>query len=168
VYDGGHTSFWSNEFTPAAEPRTRFNDPGMAQLGFGTPYALALKFHYPDRPVFNITGDGAFGFTIQELDTARRYGLNTVNIIHNNAAWGIIQSGQQRNGFELGARLEGTDYTAIARAFGCYGERVTRPEDIKPALERALESNLPAVLDVQVFFELHPSMEYFRRTTPLL
>lgn len=167
VYDGGHTTFWSNELTPALEPRTRFNDPLMAQLGFGLPYAIGLKYLYPEKHVFNITGDGAFGFTLQELDTARRYGLNVINIIHNNASWGIIKSGQQRHGFELGTSLEGTDYAAIAKAFGCYGERVTQKEEIIPAIERALASNLPAVIDVEVFFDPHPSMIYFRASTPV-
>jgi thiamine pyrophosphate-dependent acetolactate synthase large subunit-like protein len=73
VYDGGHTTFWSNDFTPVREVRTRFHDPGMSQLGFGLPYALALQAQQPGRPVVNITGDGSFGFTLAELDTARRY-----------------------------------------------------------------------------------------------
>ena len=97
----------------------------MAHLGFGIPYALALKAHWPERAVVNITGDGAFGFTLQELDTARRYGLAAVHVIHNNAAWGVIRLGQTRRGFELGTELEETDYVAIARAFGCHAERVT-------------------------------------------
>ena len=96
VYDGGHTTFWSNDFTPVHDVRTRFHDPGMSQLGFGLPYALSLQLQHPDRPVFNITGDGSFGFTLHELDTARRYGLPVVNVIHNNAAWGIIRAGQTR------------------------------------------------------------------------
>ena len=66
----------------------------MCQLGFGLPYALALQLEYPDRLVVNITGDGSFGFTIQELDTARRNRLPVVTIVHNNAAWGIIRAGQ--------------------------------------------------------------------------
>jgi acetolactate synthase-1/2/3 large subunit len=163
VYDGGHTTFWSNELTPATEPRSRFHDPGMAQLGFGTPYALALKLQHPDRPVVNIIGDGSFGFTIQELDTARRYGLNAIHVLHDNASFGIIQAGQTPQGFELGTDLAGTDYVAIARAFGCHAERVTRPEEIKPALDRALASGLPAVVDVQVFFEPYPSLDAFRK-----
>jgi acetolactate synthase-1/2/3 large subunit len=162
TYDGGHTSFWSNELTPALALRTRFHDPGMAQLGFGLPYALALKLVHPDQPVFNITGDGAFGFMLQEMDTARRYQLPVVNIIHNNEAWGVIRAGQRRNkSFEFGVDLAGTDYAGIARGFGCYGERVTEREQVKPALERALSSGLPAVLDCRVVFEPHPCMPAF-------
>ena len=72
VYDGGHTTFWSNDFTPVHAVRTRLHEPGMSHLGFGLPFALAMQLQHPGRPVFNITGDGSFGFTLQELDTARR------------------------------------------------------------------------------------------------
>lgn len=161
VYDGGHTSFWSNDIIAALGPRSRFHEPGMAQLGFGTPYALALKARYPDRMVVNITGDGSFGFTIQELDTARRYGLNTMTIIHNNATWGVIEAGQQRAGFKFGTALQDTDYAAIARGFGCHGATVSTPEALGPALEAAAASGLPAVIDCRVAFVPHPSMPYF-------
>lgn len=162
VYDGGHTTFWSNDLTPVYEVRTRFHDPGMSQLGFGLPYALALKLQAPQRMVVNITGDGSFGFTLNELDTARRYGLNVINVIHNNAAWGIIRSGQKKQlDFELGTSLEGTDYAAVAGGFGCHGEVVKRAEDLGPALARATASGLPAVLDCHTRFLPHPATEMF-------
>jgi thiamine pyrophosphate-dependent acetolactate synthase large subunit-like protein len=161
VYDGGHTTFWSNDLTPARAPRTRFHDPGMAHLGFGLPYAIALRAAHPGRPVVNVTGDGAFGFTLAELDTARRLGLPVVTVIHDNAAWGVIRFGQERAGFELDTTLEGTDYTAVARAFGGHGERVTELGDLRPALDRALASGLPAVVDVRTRFVPHPSLPLF-------
>jgi len=161
VYDGGHTTFWSNDLTPALEPRTRFHDPGMAHLGFGLPYALALRVAFPERRVVNITGDGAFGFTLPELDTARRLGLPVVTVIHDNAAWGVIRFGQERGGFELDTTLDGTDYAAVARAFGCHGERVTDLAEVAPALDRALASGLPAVVDVETRFVPHPSLPRF-------
>ena len=162
VFDGGHTTFWSNDLTPVHDVRTRFHEPGMCQLGFGLPYAMALKGMHPDKPVVNITGDGAFGFTLQELDSARRNGLPVVNIIHNNAAWGIIRAGQRLQlDFELGTALDGTDYAAIARGFGCFGETVERAEEVAPALQRALASGLPAVLDCRTRFIPHPAMPAF-------
>lgn len=164
VYDGGHTSFWTNDLTPAFEPRTRFNDSGMAQLGFGLPFALALRSVHPDRTVVSITGDGSFGFTLAELDTARRYGLNVISIIHNNESWGVIERGQRGAGFEFGAQLVGTDYASIARGFGCHGESVTEAEQIKPALDRALNSGLPAVVDIRTWFDPHPNMRFFGAT----
>ena len=162
VFDGGHTTFWSNDLTPVQEVRTRFHEPGMSHLGFGLPYAIALQAQQPWRPVALITGDGSFGFTLNELDTARRYRLPVLCILHNNAAWGIIRAGQRNAlGFELGTALEETDYAAIARGFGCHGERVTALAEVGPAIRRALASGLPAVLDCQTRFVPHPAMPAF-------
>ena len=162
VYDGGHTSFWSNDFTPVHGVRTRFHEPGMSHLGFGLPYALALQLQHPGKLVVNITGDGSFGFTLNELDSARRHGLPVVNIVHNNAAWGIIRRGQKMQlDFEMGTSLEGTDYAAIARGFGCHGEVVTRASELAPALARAITSGLPAVLDCRTTFLPHPASPMF-------
>jgi len=161
AYDGGHTSFWSHDYTPVQAPRTRFHEPGMSQLGFGLPYAIALQLAFPGRPVVNITGDGSFGFTLQELDTARRLGTPVVTIVHNNAAWGIIRTGQRRSGFELGTALDGTDYAAIARGFGCHGETIIESGQVADAVERALASGLPAVIDAITTFEPHPATSVF-------
>lgn len=166
VFDGGHTSFWSNDLTPVREVRTQFHDPGMCQLGFGLPTGLALQLLHPDRPVFHITGDGSFGFTLQELDTARRQRLPVVTLIHNNAAWGVIRAGQRKQfDFEFATGLDGTDYAAIARGFGCHGERVTRVDEVAPAIARALSvgqaSGLPSVLDCRTRFVPHPCMPAF-------
>lgn len=162
VYDGGHTTFWSNDLTPVHAVRTRFHEPGMCQLGFGLPYALALQRLHPGRLVVNITGDGAFGFTLQELDTARRLALPVLNVVHNNAAWGIIRHGQRKAlDFEYGTALDGCDYAAIARGFGCHGEVVDDATQIPAALQRARASGLPAVLDCRTRFVPHPSMPAF-------
>ncbi len=161
VYDGAHTSFWSNDLTPVFEPRTRFHDPGSGHLGFGVPYAHALRLLEPERPVIDLTGDGAFGFNVAELDTAVRYRLNVVHVIHDNQAWGVIAHSQRRLGFELGTELSGTDYAAIARGFGAHGERISTPDQVAPALERALTADRPAVIDARVRFEPHPGMPRF-------
>jgi thiamine pyrophosphate-dependent acetolactate synthase large subunit-like protein len=161
VYDGAHTSFWSNDLTPVPGPRTRFHDPGSGHLGFGVPYANALALLEPDRPVIDVTGDGAFGFTVAELDTAVRYGLHAIHVIHDNQAWGVIAQSQKRLGFELGTELAGTDYAAIARGFGAHGERISSPEEVGPALSRALASGGPAVIDARVRFVPHPGMPRF-------
>ncbi|HEY6525642.1 MAG TPA: thiamine pyrophosphate-binding protein [Solirubrobacteraceae bacterium] len=161
VYDGAHTSFWSNDLTPVFGPRTRFHDPGSGHLGFGVPYAHALALLEPERPVVDITGDGAFGFSVAELDTAVRSGLSVVHVIHDNQAWGVIAQSQKRLGFELGTGLEGTDYAAIARGFGAHGEHVVAPQEVAGALERALAAGGPAVIDARVRFDPHPGMPRF-------
>ena len=137
----------------------------MSHLGFGLPAAIALARTYPDRRSFCLTGDGAFGFTLQELDTARRYGANVVAVIHNNEAWGVIRAGQPARRFELGVDLSGVDYAQIARGFGCHGERVETVEEVGPALRRAVESGSPAVIDARVSFTPHPMFSMFGAST---
>lgn len=163
VYDGAHTSFWSNDLTPVRTPRSRFHDAAMGQLGFGLPFAAAVQLARPNQPVFNITGDGSFGFTLTELDTLRRYALPVITIIHNNAAWGVIAAAQERQGFALGVELAGVDYAAIARSFKCHGEVVEHPEQLASALARARASGLPAVLDCRTRFIPHPRLVAFGR-----
>jgi thiamine pyrophosphate-dependent acetolactate synthase large subunit-like protein len=164
VYDGGHTTFWSNDLTPVHGVRTRFHDPGMSHLGFGLPYALALQALHPGRLVLNLTGDGSFGFTLQELDSARRHRLPVVTVIHNNASWGIIRAGQRKAlDFEFGTGLEDTDYAAIARGFGCHGEVLLDAAAFPAALARARASGLPAVIDARTRFVPHPASPAFGR-----
>jgi thiamine pyrophosphate-dependent acetolactate synthase large subunit-like protein len=162
--DGGHTSFWSNDVTHVAQPRQVFHEPGLAQLGFSLPYAIALQLAEPDRLVVNITGDGAFGFTAMELDTARRYAAPVITFIHNNASWGVIRAGQSRENYAIGTDLTGTDYAALARGLSCHGEQVDHPDQVAPAYARARASGLPAVIDCRTRFVPHPMMAAFGAT----
>lgn len=95
-------------------------------LGFGHPFANSLKMAYPDRQVINVTGDGAFGFTLQELETAQRHGLNVVHVIHNDRAWGMCKFGQEilfGTAEKIDQVLSDTDWARIAEGFGCFGEK---------------------------------------------
>lgn len=138
--------------TKPRPPRSTHFPINIGQLGVGIPYAIGAKFAHPNRPVVNISGDGAFLFNVQDLDTAVRYKLPIITVIGNNAAWGMIKSGQKYNWGKryIDTDLPGTDYALIAKGFGCYAETVEKPEDIQPALQRAIDSGLPAVIDVKI------------------
>ncbi|MCC5985256.1 MAG: thiamine pyrophosphate-binding protein [Rhodobacteraceae bacterium] len=118
-------------------------------LGVGVPFAVAAALAHPDRQVISVNGDGAFGLNAMEIDTAVRHGAKAVFIVSNNAAWNIERFDQQDNygGRVIGTTLRHSDYAGLARALGAHGERVERPEDLAPALERAL-ANAPALVDV--------------------
>jgi acetolactate synthase-1/2/3 large subunit len=121
------------------------------------PYAIGAKLARPDTPVYCITGDGSFGLNAMEMETARRENAPIVVIIANDCAWGMIK-GCQKLVYEeryCGVDLTDVRYDKVAEALGCYGERVTEPGQIKPALQRAVDSGLPAVLDVIVDEEVH-------------
>lgn len=129
---------------------------GMGQLGVAVPYGIGAKLAKQDKQVVAIAGDGSFMINIQDLETAVRLGLkNLVYVIANNSSWGMIKSGQK---LFMGKRyidvdLPEFDYAKCAEGFGCYGEVVTDPSDIKPAFERAKNAGKPAVLDVKIGFD---------------
>ena len=159
--DGGSTLLWAFSYIRADEPRQRFFFAGGGHLGSGQPFANALKLAHPDRMVLNFCGDGGFGMTMQEMDTAVRHNLAVVNIINNDGGWGMCKAGQlflfggeACNGIDQ--EFGPVDYAAVAKGFGCYGERVESVEEIRPALKRALDSGRPAVLDVKVQPVPHP------------
>lgn len=155
--DGGNTTVWSTYVNRIFEPRTYLLACDSGHLGVGLPYAIAAKLTKPDTPVYLITGDGAFMLSIHELETAKRVGANIVVAVINDRGWGMIKGGQKLS-FE--SRFEGVDltdirYDQVAKAMGCYGERVEDPNEIKPALKRAVDSGRPAVLDVVVNKDIH-------------
>ena len=148
-FDGGQAMEWSNTFVRIRHPRQKLFTPGMGHLGFGQPFANAAKLCFPDRQVINMAGDGGFGCTLQELETAVRYNLPVINVISDDRAWGMIKGGQAAlYGHPVGVDLSDANYAEIAKGFGAYGERLTDPVEIKPALRRAAASGKPAVLDV--------------------
>lgn len=127
----------------------RYLDAGaFGCLGVATPFAIAAALADPDRPVVAVTGDGAFGITATEIDTAVRHGARIVVIVSNNRAWNIERYDQAENyGLVAGTELGDADFAAMARAFGAHGVRVTDPADLEGAIRGALE-NAPAVVDV--------------------
>ena len=118
-------------------------------LGVGVPFAIAAALALPGRQVISVSGDGAFGINAMEIDTAVRHGAKCVFIVSNNAAWNIERLDQELNygGRVVGTTLRHSDYAGMARALGLHGERVEKPEDLKPALQRAMQ-NAPALVDV--------------------
>ncbi len=152
VQDGGNTSLWCANYNLIYEPRTYLYTAKFGHLGTGLPYAIGAKLAQPDRPVYLITGDGALGFNIQELETARRHNVPIVIVVAADQGWGMERSSQLFA--QVGAMIETehhpTRYDVIAQAFGCHGELVTELDQLTPALERAQASGQPALIQVMV------------------
>ena len=129
-------------------------DPGpFGCIGVGVPYGIAASLAFPDRKVLVATGDGAFGFNAIEIDTAVRHKAPVVIVVANNGAWQIeVHDQTVTHGKVVGTKLQFSDHAAMARAFGMHGERVEKPEDLGPALDRAFK-NRPALVDVVVTTE---------------
>ncbi len=157
IIDGGDISLYSLELLQNKKPRKVLQSVGMGHLGTSIPYAIGAKLAAPDRQVVTISGDGSIMMNIQELATAKRLNLAFTCVISNNSAWGQIKSGQKYHFKKrfIDTELPDTHFAEIAKAFGCHGERVTDPKEIIPALERARDSNKPALVDVITKFTTH-------------
>ncbi|HUM17854.1 MAG TPA: thiamine pyrophosphate-binding protein [Candidatus Nitrosotalea sp.] len=150
VADGGEFGQWIQGGVEAA-PRL-FNGPAGG-IGGAIPMAIAARLRHPDRPVIAALGDGTFGFHAFELDTSARYRLPVVAVIGNDARWNAEHQLQiQHYGADrtVGCELLPSRYEQIAVALGGHGERVERADDLEPALDRALRSGLPAVVNVMI------------------
>jgi len=114
-------------------------------MGVGVPFGIGAKAAFPDKQVVVLTGDGAFGWHGMEVDTAVRHGLNVIYVVCNNGSFTAATKPvdpQRHLGFKR--------YDKVMEALGGHGEYVTKPEEIRPALERAAASGKPALVNVIV------------------
>lgn len=141
------------DFVKPRAPRTYLNSVGFGHLGVGIPYAIGAKLAKPQARVFCLSGDGSVLFNIQELYTASTYKIPFVVIVADNCSWGMIKNNEQsiwRKRMPFCVDLPESNFVKIAEGFGCYGERVDEPSQIKPALQRAVDSNKPALIHVPI------------------
>lgn len=150
VSDGGEIGQWAQACLAA--PHRVIN--GVAgSIGAALPFALAARLAQPIAPVIAVMGDGTFGFHAAEIDTAVRYRLPFVAVVGNDARWNAEYQIQLREyGRErlVGCELLPTRYDQVAAAFGGFGERVTEAPQVLPAAHRAIDSRLPACLNVMI------------------
>jgi acetolactate synthase-1/2/3 large subunit len=162
IGDGGDFVSYAGRVIDSYQPGC-WLDPGpFGCLGTGPGYALAAKLAHPERQVVLLLGDGAFGFSGMEFDTLARHGVNVVGVMGNNGIWALEKHPMEfLYGYSVAADLRpGTRYDEVVEALGCHGELVERPQELRPALERALAANQPALVNVLT----DPSVVYPRRS----
>jgi acetolactate synthase I/II/III large subunit len=162
IGDGGDFVSYAGRVIDTFEPGC-WLDPGpFGCLGTGPGYALAAKLAHPDRQVVLLLGDGAFGFSAMEFDTLARHGVNVVGVMGNNGIWALEKHPMEfLYGYSVAADLRpGTRYDQVVQALGGHGELVQRPDELRPAIERALQSGLPALVNVLT----DPTVVYPRRS----
>jgi acetolactate synthase-1/2/3 large subunit len=150
IGDGGDFVSYAGRVVDTYRPGC-WLDPGpFGCLGSGPGYALAAKTAHPDRQVVLLLGDGAFGFSGMEFDTFARLGIDVVGVMGNNGIWALEKHPMEfLYGYSVAAELRpGTRYDQVVAALGGHGELVERPDDLKPALERAFSAGLPALVNV--------------------
>jgi acetolactate synthase I/II/III large subunit len=147
----GNIDFWADAHLKVYQPGGYLRAGQSGSLGAEIPYGVAAKLARPEEPVVVIVGDGGFGYHCMELDTAARYGAPLIIAIGNDAAWGAISLPQERTyGRAISTDLEFRNYERISEVLGGYGEQVDTPEHVSQAMQRALESKLPSVLNVRI------------------
>ncbi|MEX2201651.1 MAG: acetolactate synthase catalytic subunit [Dongiaceae bacterium] len=164
VSDASYASIWSSNYLSARRPGMRFLTPrGLAGLGWGLPMAIGAKIAQPQSPVFCLVGDGGFAHVWSELETARRHGLSLVVAVLNNQILGYqkdaedILFGNHSEAVELGP----VDHAMIARACGCRGHRIERPDEIAGRLKEAFAADEVTVLDVLIDPSARPPITSF-------
>jgi acetolactate synthase-1/2/3 large subunit len=135
----------------------------LGHLGGGIPFGIGVKTAKPDAKVMVVEGDGSFLFNASEIDTAVRHNKQIVVVVGNDCQWGAVRHCQELADYHdvCGKLNENARYDKYAESLGAYGELVTDPEEIRPALGRALDSGLPAVLDVRIDHSIYTFVNYY-------
>ncbi len=162
VVDAGDFGSYAGRVIDSYVPGAWLDSGPFGCLGSGPGYALAAKLARPDRQVVLLQGDGAFGFSGMEWDTLVRHNVPVVSVIGNNGIWALEKHPMEAiYGYSVVAELRpGTRYDEVVCALGGHGELVSAPGQLRPALERALGSGLPAVVNVLT----DPEVAYPRRS----
>jgi acetolactate synthase-1/2/3 large subunit len=153
VTDTGHSGIWTGTMVDAKDPNQRFIRCA-GSLGWAFPAAMGAKCALPDRPVVCFTGDGGLWYHIAEMETAVRYGIPTVTVVNNNHSLNQEKHGNERyyaggpgNVEELWV-FPDTNFAKLAEDMGGFGIRVHQPGDLQGALDQAMASGKPAIVDV--------------------
>jgi len=147
VVDGQEILNFGRQSMPTFFPGHRLNSGPFGMMGVGLPFGLGAKVAMPDKQVIVVHGDGSFGLNAMELDTAVRHKIPVLVIISLNGGW-TADPKREKPGRELGY----VRYDKMAESLGCYGEYVEKPEDIRPALQRAqkkVDEGMVALVNVK-------------------
>ncbi len=145
--DGQETLNYGRQTMPTFFPGHRLNSGPFGTMGVGLPFGVGAKIARPDKQVIVVHGDGSFGMNAMELDTAVRHKIPILVVISLNGGW-TGDPKREKPGRDLGY----TRFDKMAEALGCYGEYVTNPEEIRPALARAqakVDEGMVALVNVR-------------------
>ena len=148
--DVGQHQMWAAQYFKFKEPRTFLTSGGLGTMGYGLGAAIGAKMGRPDKTVVNIAGDGCFRMNMNEIATAVRCGKPLVQIILNNHVLGMVRQWQTLfydHRYSQTVLNDGVDFVKVSEAMGAKAIRVTKMEEVEPALKMALSSEGPVVLD---------------------
>ena len=149
----GQHQMWAAQYYKYSKPRTLLTSGGLGTMGYGLGAAMGAKIARPEKTVINVAGDGCFRMNLNELATASRYNIPIVEVVINNHVLGMVRQWQT---LFYGGRYSATvlddkvDFVKVAEGLGCKAIRITKKEEVGPALEEAIAYGGPVVLDCQI------------------
>lgn len=153
VTDVGQHQMWTAQYYTFSKPRTLLTSGGLGTMGYGIGAAIGAKTAFPEKTVVNIGGDGCFRMNMNELATASRYNIPIVEIVIDNRVLGMVRQWQN---LYYGQRYSATviedkvDYCKVAEGLGCRAIRITKPEEVEPALREAITAGVPTLIDAVI------------------
>lgn len=158
VTEVGQHQMWAAQYYKYKKPRTFLTSGGLGTMGYGLGAALGAKMGCgdmgcPDKPVFNIAGDGCFRMNMNEIATATRYGIPVIQVVINNHVLGMVRQWQT---LFYGKRYSHTvlndsvDFVKLAEAMGAKAYQITKKEELRPVLQEAMALGAPVVIDCQI------------------
>lgn len=150
VTEVGQNQMWAAQFYKYKEPHTFLTSGGLGTMGYGLGASIGAKIGRPDKVVVNVAGDGCFRMNMNEIATAARYNVPVIQLVLNNHVLGMVHQWQT---LFYGKRYSNTiledsvDFVKLAEAMGAVGMRVTKREEVAPALEQAMALGRPVVID---------------------
>lgn len=148
--DVGQHQMWAAQYFHYTKPRTFLSSGGLGTMGYGLGACIGAQLGQPDKICINIAGDGCFRMNMNELATASRYNIPIIQVVINNHVLGMVRQWQT---LFYGKRYSQTvlkdkvDFCKVAEGLGCEAIRVTKPEEMAPALERAISLKAPVLLE---------------------
>lgn len=149
----GQHQMWAAQYYKYSKPRTLLTSGGLGTMGYGLGASMGAKIAKPEKTVINVAGDGCFRMNLNELATASRYNIPIVEVVINNHVLGMVRQWQT---LFYGGRYSATvlddkvDFVKVAEGLGCKAIRITKKEEVGPALEEAIAYGGPVVLDCQI------------------
>ena len=146
----GQNQMWAAQYYKSKEPRTFLTSGGLGTMGYGLGASIGAKLGRPDKTVVNVAGDGCFRMNMNEIVTAARYNVPIIQLVLNNHVLGMVRQWQS---LYYGQRYSATvlddqlDFVKLAEAMGAVGMRVTKKEEVAPALKKAIALGRPVVLE---------------------
>ena len=144
---------WAAQFYKYKNPRSFLTSGGLGTMGYGLGAAIGAKVAQPDKPVFNIAGDGCFRMNLNELATASRYNIPVIEVVINNKVLGMVRQWQT---LFYGQRYSATilddkvDFVKTAEGLGVKAIKVTKLEEVEAAISEAMNAGGPVVIEVQI------------------